>query len=236
VTTTPVTIEQAAAILGVSASTIRRRIRAGALRVEEARRPQGVVWLVHLPAGTAPAAEPATVDTAPVTTTATAAQPAGDAIAAMIQATLTPIIGPLVAELGASRQTIERQGEQLVSQAETIGTLQAQISTLAARTAIQDEKALGGAVPVPMAHPGAVAARPAGDRRRRGGAAGGAEVSGKPAPPEKQCRGMVAGQLDRGVYWSPPHRCLNYAGPDGYCHHHRPGSQPRTPATAPRPG
>jgi excisionase family DNA binding protein len=143
VTTTPVTIEQAAAILGVSASTIRRRIRAGALRVEETRRPQGVVWLVHLPAGTTVDAPTATVDTAPVTTTATA-QPAGDAIAAMIQATLTPIIAPLVAELAASRQANERQAEQLVSQAETIGRQAAELDTLraahssgAARTAPQ---------------------------------------------------------------------------------------------------
>ena len=126
VTTAPVTIEQAAAILGVSASTIRRRIKAGSLRVEEARRPQGVVWLVHLPADTAPAGSTDTVDTAPVATTATTSQPAGDAIAAMIQATLTPIVAPLVAELAASRQVIERQADQLVSQAETIGRLAAE--------------------------------------------------------------------------------------------------------------
>ena len=50
VATAPVTVEQAAAVLGVSASTIRRRIRDGSLRAEEAHRPQGVVWLVHLPA------------------------------------------------------------------------------------------------------------------------------------------------------------------------------------------
>jgi hypothetical protein len=93
VTTAPVTIEQAAAILGVSASTIRRRIKAGSLRVEEARRPQGVVWLVHLPPGTGPASETATVDTAPVTTTASSSQPAGDAIAAQAE-----MIGTLRAE------------------------------------------------------------------------------------------------------------------------------------------
>jgi hypothetical protein len=50
VTTAPVTIEQAA-------STIRRRIRAGTLQVSESCRPQGVVWLVHLPLGVGPAAE-----------------------------------------------------------------------------------------------------------------------------------------------------------------------------------
>jgi len=127
VTTTPVTIEQAVAILGVSASTIRRRIRAGTLRVEEARRPQGVVWLVHLPAGAAPAAETATVDTTPVSTTATASQPAGEAIAAMIQATLTPIVAPLVAELAASRQANER----------LVGELRAENRALVARTEVR---------------------------------------------------------------------------------------------------
>lgn len=127
VTTTPVTIEQAAAILGVSASTIRRRIKAGTLRVEEARRPQGIVWLVHLPPGTAPASATATVDTAPVDTTAATLQPPGDAIAAMIQATLTPIIAPLVGELAAQRQTNERLNETIRDQAGTIGTLRAEL-------------------------------------------------------------------------------------------------------------
>lgn len=145
VTTTPVTIEQAAALMGVSASTIRRRIRAGALQVEETRRPQGTVWLVHLPPGVSPAAEAATVDTAPVDTTATA-QPApalaqAEAMTSLIQTTIATVLGPLVAELAASRQQNERQGEQLVSQAGTIGRLEAQLeaerakSTLLARTA-----------------------------------------------------------------------------------------------------
>src|SRR3954463_4730275 len=50
VATAPVTVEQAAAILGVSVTTVRRRIRDGSIRVAEARRPQGPVWLVYLPA------------------------------------------------------------------------------------------------------------------------------------------------------------------------------------------
>jgi len=41
-------------------------------------------------------------------------------------------------------------------------------------------------------------------------------------PPEKQCRAMVDGQTVLGAYWSPPHRCLNYAVAGGYCHRHRP--------------
>jgi len=133
VTTAPVTIEQAAAILGVSASTIRRRIRAGALQVEETRRPQGVVWLVHLPRGTAPAAETATVDTTPVTTTATAPTAQADAMAALIHATLTPIVAPFLAEQTALRQIVERQADQLVGQAETIGRQGAELEAEAFR-------------------------------------------------------------------------------------------------------
>lgn len=129
-TTTPVTIEQAAALLGVSASTVRRRIRAGALQVTETRRPQGTVWLVHLPPGVGPAAATATVDTASVTTTPTAQPAPADAIIAMLQATLTPIIAPLVGQIDAQHQTIERQAEQLVSQAETIGALRAEVTAL----------------------------------------------------------------------------------------------------------
>jgi hypothetical protein len=55
----------------------------------------------------------------------------------MIQATLTPIIAPLVGELAASRQTIERQADQLVGLAETIGTFRAEIEALRSRTAVQ---------------------------------------------------------------------------------------------------
>jgi len=42
-------------------------------------------------------------------------------LAALIQATLAPIVAPLLAEQAALRQTVERQADQLVGQAETIG-------------------------------------------------------------------------------------------------------------------
>ncbi len=44
----------------------------------------------------------------------------------------------------------------------------------------------------------------------------------QPPPLDKRCRATTLGQKDRGVYWSPPKRCGNYAGPDGYCPVHRP--------------
>ena len=54
--TTAVTVEQAAANLGVSITTVKRRIRSGTLRAEQAQRPQGTVWLVYLDAAATPAA------------------------------------------------------------------------------------------------------------------------------------------------------------------------------------
>ena len=145
--TTPITVEQAAAILGVSVTTVKRRIRAGTIRAEQATRAQGTVWLVYLPAAATPAAEerPPAASVA-ATTAATPTAPA-EAIAAMIQATLTPIIGPLVAELAASRETIAAQGETIRDQAETIGELRAtmaaqdaKIATLTAPTSTQAPK------------------------------------------------------------------------------------------------
>ena len=141
--TAPVTVEQAAAILGVSITTIRRRIRAGSLRAEEARRPQGPVWLVYLP----PGATPATASEHEVSTvvgTAATTTPAADAMVSLIQTTIGTILGPLVGQLDAQRQTIERQAEQLVTQAETIGRQGAELEraastiiALEARTASQ---------------------------------------------------------------------------------------------------
>ncbi len=48
----------------------------------------------------------------------------------------------------------------------------------------------------------------------------------RPVPPDQQCRATTRGQLDRGAYWSPPHRCGNYATADGYCRLHRPAAPP----------
>ena len=46
----PVTIQEAARQLSVSADTVRRRIRKGALKAFQDQRPQGYQWLVELPA------------------------------------------------------------------------------------------------------------------------------------------------------------------------------------------
>jgi hypothetical protein len=132
--TTPVTVEQAAAILGVSITTVKRRIRAGSLRAEEARRPQGTVWLVYLPSEATGAATSGQ-GAASVVATAPTSTPAADAMVSLIQTTIGTVLGPLVAELAASRQTNERQAGQIARQSETIGELRAENRALLASTA-----------------------------------------------------------------------------------------------------
>jgi excisionase family DNA binding protein len=109
VATAPVTVEQAAAVLGVSASTVRRRIRQGSLRAEPAARPQGVVWLVHLPPDATAAA-----DQPPPSAGVVATAPATDAMLAYTKTLLEPLVAALErsqARVGA----LERENGELVT-------------------------------------------------------------------------------------------------------------------------
>ncbi len=111
--TTAVTVEQAATILGVSVTTVKRRIRAGSLRAESVSRPQGTVWLVYLPTAATSAAEerpPA----ATVAATAPTTTPAAEAMVSLIQTTIGTVLGPLVGQLDAQRQTIVFRGFEFV--------------------------------------------------------------------------------------------------------------------------
>jgi excisionase family DNA binding protein len=109
--TAPVTVERAAAVLGVSASTVRRRIRDGTLRAESVSRPQGVVWLVHLPADATagvnlPPPPAGAVGTAPVT--------ASDAMIAYTRSLLEPLVAAL--ERSQSRTAeLERENGELTA-------------------------------------------------------------------------------------------------------------------------
>jgi excisionase family DNA binding protein len=130
---TRVTVAEAAASLGVSVVTIRRMIRRGQLEGERVLRPQGSTYLVKLPVDESADATPTEQGAQDVSRANATAQPApAEAIAAMIQATLTPIIAPLVGQLDAQRQTVERQADQLVTQAETIGRQSERVAGLEA--------------------------------------------------------------------------------------------------------
>src|SRR5687768_9177233 len=56
-------LQDAAAVLGVSVNTLRKRIRTGQVRAERVERPQGYVWQVYLD-GLQPPAQP--VDDPPI--------------------------------------------------------------------------------------------------------------------------------------------------------------------------
>jgi hypothetical protein len=140
-------LQEAATLLGIGVNTLRRRIAAGQVRAEQVERPQGYVWRVYLdgrhppsyPTDHPPSQEAPGSLPQPPTQLAQA-----EALASLIQATLTPIIGPLVAELAASRQANERQADRVAELEREAGRLTAElvgahatISTLTASTAPQ---------------------------------------------------------------------------------------------------
>jgi hypothetical protein len=130
--TAPITVEQVAAILGVSITTVKRRIRAGTLRAEQAQRPQGTVWLVYLDPAATPAAEERPPAAGVVATAAATPNGQADAMVSLIQTTIGTVLGPLVGELAASRQTIERHGETIRGQAEQLGALNERLGSITA--------------------------------------------------------------------------------------------------------
>ena len=113
VATAPVTVEQAAAILGISASTVRRRIRDGALRAEEISRPQGVVWLVDLPPGTAPVTSGVSEAPAAASTVATAPTTA-ESMIAYTRSLLEPLVAALERSQGRVSE-LERENGGLAN-------------------------------------------------------------------------------------------------------------------------
>jgi len=109
-------LQDGAAILGVSINPLRKRIRSGQVRAERVERPQGYVWQVYLD-GLQPPDQPASdppIEEAPSRLQQPQQAPAqAEALATLIQATLTPIVAPLVAELIATRQTSERRADRI---------------------------------------------------------------------------------------------------------------------------
>jgi len=134
-----VSVAEACRILNVSDSTVRRLLRAGRLEAQKVQRAQGHVWLVKVPAPTGTSS-----DDPPRQLGATGGQPPGPPA---LTAWMTSVLEPVMAELSLSRQ-------QLVSQAETIGTLRAELaaerqakSTLTASTAPQTAEPTHGSQP-----------------------------------------------------------------------------------------
>jgi hypothetical protein len=125
-----VPVAEAVRILGMSATTIRRKIDVGELEAERVVRPQGTAFLVKVPAD-----EPPRADDAPQTPQEA---PETHQDAPIGAAALVAVVGPLVAQIDALRLTVERQADQLVSQAGTIGRLEAELAAAhAARSSLE---------------------------------------------------------------------------------------------------
>jgi hypothetical protein len=120
---------------GVAEGRIRRRIRAGELEAETVLRPQGSAFVVRLPVQASPGVSDAYDSRQePRDTMRTEAAPE-QAMLALVQAAVTPILVPVMARMAEQEATIRQQ-------AETIGELRAENRALVARTAAQDEEAL----------------------------------------------------------------------------------------------
>jgi excisionase family DNA binding protein len=133
-----VTVAEAAHRLGVSVATVRRRIRAGELVAERLIRPQGSAFVVRLPVdASASVSDAYDTEQEPRVTARTQAS-APEAMAALIQATLTPIIAPLVAQLDAHRQTVERQADALRELERENGRLAAELAAAHAQNTLLD--------------------------------------------------------------------------------------------------
>lgn len=99
------TVADAAHILGVSESTIRRLVRTGKLEAERIERPQGHAWLVKVPV----AATDPSGTSQHLGATTPANQPGADGLTAWTAS----VLEPLVLELRLSRETIAGQAERL---------------------------------------------------------------------------------------------------------------------------
>ena len=119
-------LPEAARLLGVSRSSVRRMIRDGRLEARQVLRPQGYAWEVRVP----PRSEAPDVDTlhapGPGRPNAPREAPgvAGpEALGAWLVPVLTPILAPIVAELQATREAGERKDQTIERQAGEIAAL-----------------------------------------------------------------------------------------------------------------
>jgi excisionase family DNA binding protein len=122
-------IQEAAAELGISVNTVRRQVKAGRIRAEKVTTPSGYVYRVFPSLDTQPSTQASTrrvpeVDTQPSTQRVPVMLPdlaRAEAMASYNRA----LIEPLVAELGEARR-------QVAEQAELIGELRARLAALEA--------------------------------------------------------------------------------------------------------
>jgi excisionase family DNA binding protein len=129
------TVTEAAAILGVSTTTIRRMIRRGQLEGQRVERPQGTAFVVTLPVDAAPPLDDAADTRQASGGMARSNATPSEQMATFAAAILTPVLAPLVAQIEAHRQTVERQADALRELERENGRLAMENATLRASQA-----------------------------------------------------------------------------------------------------
>jgi excisionase family DNA binding protein len=130
-------LHEAAAVLGVGVNTLRRRIAAGRIRAEQVQRPQGYVWRVYLDdrhPPTQPADDPPIQEATGSLPHPPAVPAQAEAMVSLIQTTIGTVLGPLVGQLDAQRQTIERQAGELREMEREAGRLMAELAAERAKS------------------------------------------------------------------------------------------------------
>ena len=111
------TITEAAPIIGVSTDTVRRRVKRGQLESRQVRTQHGPTWEICI----GDVLEES-VPVAEGTQGAAYGAEGGSQDRSQAMATwAASLLGPIAAELGEARQSMERQAETIRDQAETIG-------------------------------------------------------------------------------------------------------------------
>jgi len=143
------TIAALATARGISKDAARRLLRAGKLHAHRTLGPYGPAWCIHPGATGAPGVAETATGAPGVRTGVTreggatgvpgvAAPPVlapADAMVSLIQTTIATVLGPLVAELAASRQANERQADAIGQLRADLATAQAENRALMASTA-----------------------------------------------------------------------------------------------------
>jgi excisionase family DNA binding protein len=126
-----VSVLEAARILGISPTTVRRMVKAGTLQAERVLRPQGHTFVVLVPSDSQPDA----TTRQQVSAEARTEVPPSEQAAVFAASILTPVLAPLMSEIAAGRQANQQLVSQLLEQAEQIGTLRAENESLQAQNA-----------------------------------------------------------------------------------------------------
>jgi excisionase family DNA binding protein len=137
--TPPVTVAQAAAILGVSVTTVRRRIRDRSIRAEATLRPQGQVWWVYLSSGTKAATtsdHPDSMSHQTPTTSIAITPTTADAPVASIEALLNRLIEVLAQE----QQRLEQSQARVTELERENGRLSAELCTAQTTVAMLEDQ------------------------------------------------------------------------------------------------